>query len=196
MTIFVKLRSGKLIELDVLSTDTIAAVKAKVQAKKNVPAADQHLFFNGKQLEDDQTLEDYGIQKESTLVMRLEQKMTIYVETDDDDKTITLDVTSSDKIEAIKARIFELEGIPVEQQHLYFAEKKLFDDKTLVYYDVQKESTLFMKVGQSMQIFVETSNGETITLDVLPSDTIETIKAQIKELKDIPVDQQNLFFNQ
>lgn len=80
-----------------------------------MPAADQHLFFNGKQLEDDQTLEDYDIQKESTLVMRLEQKMTIYVETDDDDKTITLDVTSSDKIEAIKARIFELEGIPVEQ---------------------------------------------------------------------------------
>ena len=30
MTIFVKQRSGKLIELDVLSTDTIAAVKAKV----------------------------------------------------------------------------------------------------------------------------------------------------------------------
>ena len=46
--------------------------------------------------------------------MRLEQKMTIYVETDDDDKTITLDVSSSDKIEAIKARIYELEGIPME----------------------------------------------------------------------------------
>ena len=67
----------------------------------------------------------------------------------------------------------------MDQQHLYFAEKKLSDEKSIVYYDIQKESTLFLKIGQSMQIYIEMSSGETITLDALPSETIETIKAEV-----------------
>ena len=73
---------------------------------------------------------------------------------------------------------------------------KLSDENSLVYYGVQKESTLFLKIGQSMKIYVEKTPEETITLDVLPSETIETIKAEIYEKEGIPVNQQNLFFDE
>ncbi|KAK9058722.1 hypothetical protein SSX86_023564 [Deinandra increscens subsp. villosa] len=96
---------------------------------------------------------------------------------------ISLKVKRTDTICSIKYKIRDMEGIPFEQQELFFKEQFLGNTQTLVNLRIKNKSTLTLmrRTKGLINIHIKTPEGKLIdSFVVKPSDTIGDVKRMLK----------------
>jgi hypothetical protein len=154
MQVFAKTLTGKHTTCSVEVTDLVEEVKAQIEAKEGIPSDQLRLIFAGREMEEGHTLQEYGVQKDSTfhMVLRLRNSPKINITITIATKGIglfTIAVEETERIVEVKVKIEARTGIAVTQQQLMFGTILLEDDKTLKDYSIDGKFPLRLIVDVS-----------------------------------------------
>ena len=144
--IWISTLGGQSVGIVVGDNDTVRFVKQRVFESTGVPAYQQHLVY-GAELEDCKTLGDYGVLPGAKVSMAV----------DDTDwpsftfqsfvklpcgKTLTIQLTTDDTIEYIKAWIASESGIPKHEQRLVSGLYQLEEGRRLSDYNIRDTANM------------------------------------------------------
>ncbi len=210
--------ASPLFHCTVKRSDTIEALKKKIEKQEGTPVHQIQLNFAGQTLENDRTLKSYDIKNDSILGftrifvpnlnplgIKPTQNINIFIQTLSS-KTFSFQLSDESTIEALKKKIEEKESIVPHEQKLVFNGKTLENDRTLKSYAIKNDSQIHLiftpapeavqdfKPAQNIQVFIKTLTGKTIPIQLLDTDTLETLMKKIDEKEGIPPIQQRLIF--
>ncbi|KAJ5074722.1 polyubiquitin 14 [Anaeramoeba ignava] len=209
MQIFVKTLTGRTITIEIEPTDTIELLKQIIFGIENLPICDQWLRFSGKELENEKTLEQYNIQKESTIhiVIRLDPPNSSTYITTSDGQFISIEnacphCKSGGTINNLKAKIEEKYSIPFENQKLFYNGNLLENDKKYIDYEMSCAAKVYLDYDLkdfSFPIFIKSSNNKIFKVFLLNSQNLPNIqfnhlKQKIESITKIPKNEQKLFY--
>ena len=210
VSLFIKLDlSDKRYIIDANRDDSVDDLRNLIQNQIGIPSERIILMFHDIKLKGDHLLSDYKIQDGSVLQIKLPPYKSscapfkLHIKTYSG-TTITLHKTPHDYVDSIKAEIKEMDdAFQPEQYRLFYEGKQLEEGHILHDYNILHESTVYMTQryiksskhkSDTMELYVKTLTGKTVTLQVYPFEYLEVVKAMLQDKEGIPPDQQRLIF--
>ncbi|KAJ7539704.1 hypothetical protein O6H91_11G106000 [Diphasiastrum complanatum] len=144
-----------LIPLGILSCDTIASVKLRIQAYKGFYVKQQRLVYGGRELtKDDGLIKDYGVTNGEILhlVLRLSGIIDVTIKTASGQEYV-LKVKRTKRVKHLKQLISEEEdGLAVEDQQLILRGEHLDDQRILDDLSLEDKSVVHLLVAKSAKV--------------------------------------------
>ena len=145
IVIFIKRPNEKIFPFDISISETILNLKKKISKEEDIPVDNLEMEYNNIKLDNKKALLDYNIPSQSIIEAYFYNNdgFQLFVKTLTG-KTITLSAQPYYKVIYIKEMIKLREGIPMDEQRLVFSGIALEDNRTIAYFDIQKESTIHL----------------------------------------------------
>lgn len=173
---------GNCYTIDIERDFPISKVKQRIRQKTGIPEVYQKLIFRNKTIEDDDSIvSNLDIDDKSVINVMLSDKIEVTITWKQQQKDLTLLLNKKDQIELVKAKVCKAFLVDVDQQVLIWEGKKLENLRRLDEYCVGNGSVLNLVVHDTIQVFVEVTREQVITLDVLLLMTLEELKRLIEE---------------
>ena len=167
-------------------TDYLDDLKATIDKQLFLPVDHQRLTFNGKEVDETESLISQGIFQGSMLVL---EQMEIDVETPTG-KKLRLTVDADDTIRDIKKMVFKKDRTPVNVQCIMFGGEELPDKKTLMDCGIEHDDELTI---QEFSISIMHWSGELFTVaGVVPTDSVQDLKSKVQKVRSVPKKKQVL----
>ena len=135
---------------------TIKQVKDKLKLLEKNCSFSPRLIFRGIELEDDKSLSESKLENGSIILLidkEYYEYMLIFIKSFSG-LEITIYIKSNDTIKDIKNEISKIFKIPTYSQTLFFNGKTLYDNKSLSYYNIKKNSIIFLNIHSYLGGFI------------------------------------------
>ena len=199
--IFVRNLAGKTLALDVGVGETVESTKATITSREGIPPQQQSLVYKGTHLRQG-LLKEHGVLYGTTLDLSLcllgGGGLEVRIQTMTG-ISFLIQVEQDTTVSALKKKINELKGFPVDQQKLIFAGKIMEDRLTMADYNIQMTTTLHLVVTQpgrkttQTEVTVITNTGREICCHVALGNPINELMLTIEDMEGIPKNCQQLF---
>lgn len=187
---------GSTLNVDFNISLTVLSLKSRILSIISSLPPTIQLFYSGKILKDDRTLESYSIQAKSVLSLLIKQPLIQIIVLKLGGYLYTIDIERNFTIAKIKQRISKKSGIPEIHQKLIFRNKVLDDDDCVARdLDIDDKSVLNLMISEKIRIVVSwKENQRELSLILYGTDHIESVKSKIFKEFLVDKDQQVLIW--